>query len=122
MGIHKASILCVEDQLQLCELLALVLGSLGYEVVESYTFADARLKSSTMHFDLYIINSGLPDGSGLELCREIRARNSHSPIIFTSGGDNQNEFSEVKDAGADLILIKPFSLDKLSSIISRFLA
>src|SRR5215211_1034517 len=110
MGNHKGTILCVEDQFEVCELLALALSSLGYEVVKSYTYADALEKSLTLFFNLYIINSGLPDGSGIELCKEIRVRDSLTPIIFTSGSNDIYEFSGAKAAGVNFILSKPFKL------------
>ncbi len=121
MGKQKGSILCVEDQLNVCELIAIVLSGLGYEVVKAHTYADALLKCLRLSFDLYIINSGLPDGAGAELCKEIRARNSQTPIIFTTGGDSTKEFSEAKAIGINAILNKPFKLAELEALVTQLL-
>ena len=61
----KRRILCVEDDEDTCEMLTLALQLSGYEVVSAHTFADAITKALTTHFDAYILDSRLPDGSGV---------------------------------------------------------
>ena len=122
MGNHEGSILCVEDQPDLCELLVLVLSSLGYEVVTAQTYAGALGHCFSQPFDLYIINSGLPDGQGVDLCAEIRARGLQTPIILTSGGNDTKEILKAQMVGVNLILSKPFSLVKLEAEVKRLLS
>src|SRR4051812_13981371 len=77
-------ILCVEDDEDTCELLSFSLGKAGYEVVSAYTFADGLAKALSGSFKVILLDSHLPDGSGIELCKQIRETGSHTPVIFYS--------------------------------------
>lgn len=121
MANHKGTILAVEDHRGMALLIATELGALDYEVVRAFTFADGLNQIRTRVFDLYIINSVLPDGSGIELCKQIRASNPKAPIILTSGGDHKKEFSEAKAAGVNCILSKPYKPATLGKMVTRLL-
>jgi DNA-binding response OmpR family regulator len=103
----KRRILCVEDDADTCEMLTLALQLSGYEVVAAHTFADAITKALTTHFDAYILDSRLPDGSGVDLCKEIREFNSDTPILFYSADAYPREIEEAMNAGAQGYMVKP---------------
>lgn len=104
---NKRRILCVEDDEDTCEMLTLALQLSGYEVVAAHTFADAISKALTTHFDAYILDSRLPDGSGVDLCKEIREFNSDTPILFYSADAYPKEIEEAMNAGAQAYMVKP---------------
>src|SRR4030095_12539871 len=103
----KRRILCVEDDEDTCEMLTLALQLSGYEVVAAHTFADAITKTLTGHFDAYNLDSRLPDGSGVDLCKEIREFNSDTPILFYSADAYPKEIEEAMSAGAQAYMVKP---------------
>ena len=111
----ERSILCIEDDLDTCEFLAILLNEFRFEFTHSVDGALPKL--NTEKYDLYILDNWLPDGSGIDLCRTIRSRFPAAPIVFTSGSTNGSEISEALDAGADRYLLKPCEPDQLKEIV-----
>jgi two-component system, OmpR family, response regulator len=122
MGNHKRTILCVEDDPGVSLLIATSLAVLNYEVVNAFTFTEGINQILARGFDLYIINSGLPDGIGTELCNHIRIINSEAPIMFTTACANPDEFSNINDLSFIYFLHKPFKLDQLTEFVTRLLS
>jgi len=110
-------ILCVEDHRDTCEILALVLRSYDFKYVSS--LAEARSLIEQQPFDLYILDNWLPDGSGLELCRELRSAGTRVPIIFTSAAGFQTDIDNAKQAGADRYIVKPYEPFALQQIVKE---
>ena len=102
----RRRILCVEDHKDTCDILALVLRHYDFTHVDSVE--QARQLIAQQPFDLYIFDNWLPDGSGLDLCREIRSTGSRVPIIFTSAAGFQTDIENAKQAGADRYIVKPY--------------
>lgn len=121
MGNQKGCIFCVDDQHDVCLLIATVLRNLGYDVQTAYNFTDGLRKVIANCFDLYIINSELPDGTGSELCKQIRLSDTQSPIIFTSGCDTAIERVAAYNSGANYFLPQPFAILELEAIVARLL-
>jgi DNA-binding response OmpR family regulator len=121
MDNHRGFILCVDDHEGVCSFIASVLRKLGYEVVTAYTFADGLFKVVVMNFDLCIINSGLPDTTGAELCKQIRLGYPFAPIIFTSADDSNLQLVEAINAGATYFLTKPFQHGELENTVTQLL-
>ena len=104
-------IIIVEDDTILNKTLAYNLVSDGYEVVSAYSCSMARSRlNDSYHLALLDIN--LPDGSGLDLCSEIR-KTSRVPIIFLTANDTDEDMIEGFKQGCDDYISKPFSLDVL---------
>jgi len=99
----KKRILCVEDRQDECDLITIVLSD--YEVVSSYSKADALVRATTERFDLYLLDYHLPDGTGLELCLLIRAFDPDTPIFFCTGSSVITE-ATIKTAGAQKLIRK----------------
>jgi DNA-binding response OmpR family regulator len=85
------------------------------------TAAQALSLIQTERFDLYLLDSRLPDLDGFELCRRMRALDLHTPILFFSGAAYETDKKKGIDAGADAYVVKP-DLDGLVGIINRFVA
>lgn len=101
-------ILIIEDEAAIADTLLYALESEGH-VVEHVTLGQAglaRLRESA--FDLVLLDVGLPDGNGFELCRQIRA-GSDLPVLFlTARGDEIDRIVGL-EIGADDYITKPFS-------------
>jgi len=108
------SILCVEDDLDTCEFLAILLSEFKFEF--SHSIEDSLQRLDDKH-DLYILDNWLPDGSGIDLCRMIRQRNPLTPILFTSGSTAESEVAEAINAGADQYMMKPCEPERLKEIV-----
>jgi DNA-binding response OmpR family regulator len=117
----KRRILCVEDDEDTCEMLTLALQLSGYEVVSAHTFADAITKALAADFDAYILDSRLPDGSGVDLCKEIREFNNHTPILFYSADAYPKEIEEALSAGAQAYMVKPIDPQEVERNIRELL-
>jgi DNA-binding response OmpR family regulator len=73
----------VDDDTDTCELLQFLLDE--YEFMSAHSIAKAFELIESRRFDLYIFDNWLLDGSGIELCRKVRALGLETPIIFVSG-------------------------------------
>lgn len=107
MDHQRPTILCIEDDLDTCDLIVFVLGLSGYEVVVAHSVEDALLKVRKEPYALYSIDTNLPDGSGVELCRRIREFDANTPIIFYSADAHTGQIQKAMGAGAQAYLTKP---------------
>src|SRR2546430_1471909 len=96
----KHRILCVEDDHDTCEMLRMMFGMEGFNFVPASTIAAGLAEAQSQSFDLILLNEGLPDGSGIDLCERIRAFDQETPIIFVSGADQEVDRERAMRAGA----------------------
>lgn len=108
------NILIVEDDIALNNGIALSLN--GDRAIQAYSIAEAKCKLDTS-VDLIILDINLPDGSGIDLCREIR-KTSSIPIIFLTANDMEIDIVTGLESGADDYITKPFSLAVLRARIN----
>jgi len=83
------------------------------------TAAQALSLIQAERFDLYLLDSSLPDLDGFELCRRMRDFDPHTPILFFSGAAYDVDKKKGIEAGANAYVIKP-DLDGLVGSISQF--
>lgn len=107
-------ILLVEDDLSLIEGLRYFLEKQGYEVTVTRGVAEAEACIAADSFDMVLLDVMLPDGSGFELCREIR-RTSGVPVIFLTASDEEANVVMGLDLGGDDYMTKPLKLNELIS-------
>jgi DNA-binding response OmpR family regulator len=117
----RRRILCIEEDEDCCEMITLSLEMAGYEVISVHTAAAALNKTLTGGFDLLLLDNHLPDGAGLELCKQIREFNHHTPIIFYSGEVSPRQVEDAIRAGAQAYLAKPVFPEKLEQAIGQLL-
>jgi DNA-binding response OmpR family regulator len=110
-------LLVVEDSPAARDLLRRSLEEAGHTLSLATNVADARALAGASAFDLAVIDVMLPDGSGVELCRELRAGGFTSPILFLSARGDVSDRIEGLDAGGDDYLRKPFALAELGARI-----
>jgi two-component system CheB/CheR fusion protein len=113
-------ILLVEDHEQTAKALRRLLTNLGYDVQWRASVSDALDAAGRGAFDLVLSDIGLPDGSGLELMRELRARHGLRGIALSGYGMEQDLASSAA-AGFLEHLVKPVSRDLLGAAIRRHL-
>lgn len=102
-------ILLVDDDVDLREALGeqLVMTE-DFDVFEAESGADAIVKVKEAIFDLVILDVGLPDTDGRELCRRMRKQNVKCPILMLTGHDTDADTILGLDAGANDYVSKPF--------------
>lgn len=113
------TIAVVEDDRMLNEALARMLQKNGYQVIRAHTLAEGR-KLAAGGPDLMIVDIGLPDGEGLDLCRMAR-REGEIPVLFLTARDEEADMLRAFDCGADDYLVKPFSLPVLLKHVEAIL-
>jgi two-component system KDP operon response regulator KdpE len=109
---HAARILLVDDEIPIQRALGPLLGSRGYEVHTASTGAQALSAFLEWQPDLVILDLGLPDVSGTEVCRRIR-ETSEVPVIVLSARGLERDKVEALDRGADDYVTKPFGPEEL---------
>jgi DNA-binding response OmpR family regulator len=116
---HPKSILCVDDDMDTCELLQFLLNE--YDFVSAHSVEKAFELIESRRFDLYIFDNWLPDGSGLELCRKVRRAGIETPIIFVSGVAQTKDVEEAIRSGASRYLTKPCEPDLLQKVVKELI-
>ncbi len=106
-------ILVVEDDLALSTGLCFELDQTGYVTQAAYNCKKARYLTSKEDFELVILDVNLPDGSGFELCREIKNANPEIPVIFLTANDLDEDVLRGFDLGAEDYITKPFHMQIL---------
>ena len=121
MGMRKHHILYVEDHADTRDLIQLILQQHGYAVTTVDTIADALAMTTKEIFDLYLLDSRLPDGSGVDLCRQLRVADSQTPIVFYSAAAYELDRETAIRSGAQGYLVKPTTNGELATTISGLL-
>src|SRR5262249_25904999 len=110
--VSGARILVVDDEPQILRALQMKLRAAGYAVDTAATAQEALMKAGMRPPDAIVLDLLLPDGSGTDVCRELRGW-SAAPILVLSAVGEEKEKIEALDAGADDYVTKPFSGDEL---------
>jgi DNA-binding response OmpR family regulator len=108
-------LLLVEDDAPLGRSLLQALRDQGHATVWLRELAEARAHLAADTFDLLLLDIVLPDGSGLDLLRELRARSVGVPIMMLTARDAVTDRVAGLDGGADDYLAKPFAVEELLS-------
>ena len=109
-------ILIVEDDAAFRATLAEQLfweGSFVAEQAQSAAEAEAKLADADAHFDAVLLDIGLPDGDGRDLCAKLRRHGKNMPVIMLTGADSELDVVRGLDAGANDYIAKPFRLPEL---------
>ena len=109
----KLSILLVEDEENLQDVLRLNFEMEGYEVTSAYDGAEALKAIRNEYFDLIILDVMLPEIDGITVCENIRLTNTEIPILILSAKNNSVDRVAGLKKGADDYLTKPFDLEEL---------
>ena len=111
------NLLIIEDDKALNDGIALSFS--GSEILQAYSLEEAR-RFIDLKPDLAILDINLPDGSGLDFCREIRGF-CQTPVIFLTANDMEIDIVAGLESGADDYITKPFSLAVLRARVNAVL-
>lgn len=111
------NILIVEDEEKIANFLRRGFMEAGYGVDIARTGEEALYKFEINTYDCIILDIMIPEGNGIEVCRGIRNKNSHIPILMLTAKDAVEDKITGLDAGADDYVTKPFSFSELSARI-----
>ncbi|MCC6186282.1 MAG: response regulator transcription factor [Chitinophagaceae bacterium] len=110
---YKSSILVVEDEENIREMLELNLTLEGYDVTLATNGLQAIKLAKAAYFDLIVLDIMLPEMDGITVCETIRTHNMEVPILFLSAKNSAAERIEGLKKGGDDYLTKPFNLEEL---------
>ena len=114
-------LLYIEDHEDTRELVTLVLEQRNYEVVTGSTIEIGVALARSQQFDLYLLDSWLPDGSGLDLCRRIREFDKVTPILFYSAAAYEIDRDLALRCGAQGYLVKPSQPSELCNLVTSLI-
>jgi CheY-like chemotaxis protein len=117
--LRPITVLVVDDEVLIRNLLGDTLGALGYITItaESYETAMAQLKAE--HIDVVITDIIMPDESGMKLIKQVKSKYPRIPVLAISG--KQVSRHDVLEAGADGYLSKPFRIGVVEDLIQKTL-
>lgn len=117
-------ILLVEDHDSIVRGLAYFLERENFQVVTAKNVSEAKRKIEEMPFDLALLDIMLPDGTGYEVCRELRLLRPETPVIFLTAKDGENEVVYGFNLGAEDYVAKPFRnrelLSRIRNVLRRY--
>ncbi len=114
-------VLVVDDDRGLRDVLRRALTLAGYEVRLTETGAGALAEITAGAPDAVVLDIGLPDIDGLEVCRLLRREGNRVPVLMLTARDAVSDRIDGLDAGADDYLIKPFDVDELRARLRALL-
>lgn len=113
-------VVIVEDDAQIRRFVRTSLEAESYRVAEAETRKRGAIEAGTRKPDLVIVDLGLPDGSGIDVIRDVRAWSS-VPILVLSARVDERDKIDALDAGADDYLTKPFGTGELLARVRAML-
>lgn len=121
MGFDSHRILVVDDEQQVCEVLAEALGIMGHRVDTARDGIEALEKLQNGNFELVVTDIDMPRMDGIELIKHLVQQKSKSDIIAITGHMMKYKYMDVVNAGAADFITKPFSFDELEAKLNRLL-
>ena len=111
-----------DDNKDLLELCTIVLEEAGYHIKTSTTSNDIIQQVIEYQPDIIFVDNWLPDVSGIEATRQLKADEdlNNIPVIYFSANNNVSALA--KEAGADDYLSKPFDISSLEDIVKKYTA
>ncbi|MDQ3713108.1 MAG: response regulator [Acidobacteriota bacterium] len=113
---NQLRVLCADDD-DTCELLTTTFGISNIAVKSAHTVADTWRLAQIETFDLYLLETRLPDGNGFDLCRRLHQFAPRTPIVFYSCEAYPIDRQKGLVAGAVAYLVKPYFGDLAATIL-----
>jgi two-component system, OmpR family, response regulator len=110
---HDETILVVEDEEPIRELVATALRFTGFRVETAISGREALAEARNAPFDLIVLDVNLPDLDGFAVCRKLRADGDSVPVVFLTARDDPADLRQGFTGGGDDYVTKPFSLEEL---------
>jgi DNA-binding NtrC family response regulator len=119
--VREATILVIVHEYVVRDILARILTAKGHKVVTCSVGFDGirRFEKGKGKFHLVMIDINLPDVSGLVVAKKIKTISEKTPVILIRGWDKNPHAEELKGSGVDLIMSKPFYMDKTLDLVEN---
>ncbi|NJS35276.1 MAG: two-component system response regulator CreB [Brachymonas sp.] len=114
------SILLLEDDAAIASTVVYALEREGWQVTHAHLLREARGLMALQTFDVYLLDVGLPDGNGLDLCRELRQAGDARVLMLSARGEEMDRVLGL-ELGADDYMAKPFSPRELVARVRALL-
>lgn len=117
---ERKHILIVDDEQEICFLLAALLQKMGYVAEFAYSLGEGIAKLSDEEpFDIVFLDLNLPDGLGYKIIPDIKASNQDTKVVMISAHDGM--LRRIKNEGNDIdqYISKPFNRDHISTVLSE---
>jgi len=113
-----AKILIIEDDTDINNLLARIMGRQGHETVQAFSGTEGKLRLELERYDLMLLDLMLPGMMGEELIREIRRTDPDLPILVLSAKSALEDRVSALEMGADDYLVKPFAAAEVAARVA----
>ena len=114
-------LLLVEDNKRLAETTKEGLEKESFTVDWFDTVGESEAAIETVAYDAIVLDLGLPDGDGMDILKQLRARKSSTPVLILTARDGVEDRVKGLDGGADDYLLKPFAMSELVARIRALL-
>jgi signal transduction histidine kinase len=111
-------VVVVDDDVEVLRPLCAYLQSSGYEVVSAQGGVEGLEAIQAARPDVVLSDIAMPGVSGIELCRRVQSMELGIPIVLMSGWASEVDPLQVRDAGAQALLAKPFSMQQVTELLS----
>ena len=119
MSSRPWKILVADDEANVREVLVELLQLLGHDVVQASGGHEALDVFDTQAFDLVLTDLGMPDLSGWDVVDAIRKKDHRIPVVLATGWGSQIGDTEASCRGVTRVMAKPFTVQKVSSLIAE---
>ncbi len=121
--LSKPLIACIDDSPQICKILEQIITKYGYRCVSIQESLQALPSLIKVNPDFIFLDIGMPIVNGYEICNQVRrvGKLKHIPIVFLTGNDGIIDRVRAKVSGADAFITKPIEIEKIISIINKYL-
>jgi CheY-like chemotaxis protein len=119
METQKTRILVIDDEDVIRDFLGEMFVTVGHEADVAATGPEGIAMFDAGQYDVVFSDLGLPDMSGWDVAKAIRAKNAQVPIVLLSGWGIQLDDVRIKECGVDLVLSKPCQMDELINAVDE---
>ncbi len=117
--IKKARILVIEDDMMVSDVLEEMLSSVGHDVTTAPNGREGIEQFKNSSFDMVFTDLGMPEMSGWDVARFIKNTRPNVPIAMITGWGAEFDQKQLRDAGVDLVVAKPFSIDRIVHLVDK---
>jgi len=121
MTSSKPRILFTENHEDTRDMVVLFLEQAGYEMTTASNVADTLKLAKSGSYNLFILDSWLPNGSAIELCEMLREFDEQTPILFYSALGFEEDKNLAMKAGAQAYLVKPVEISDLRRTVNALI-
>lgn len=117
--LKKARILVIEDDMMVSDVLEEMLSSVGHDVITAPNGREGIEQFKKSRFDMVFTDLGMPEMSGWDVARFIKDTKPNVPIAMITGWGAEFDQRQLRDAGVDLVVAKPFSIDRIVHLVDK---